>query len=184
MVLSNISYPVPWVTLMKGQGIHRQLCRRHVWEGWCVDRSVAEDWPWCVAFQQVQLHPLDVVKIGRVRKLCRSVMHNIHIPETPWIMQNKPVLFDLLFVCASVRGEDWSVCVHARHLFQENVSGQGVGMVQAFPLSPEHTFTSLIKEVASANTCLRRTAFDMSCLEWRRGKTPPAGVAAVSSLQC
>lgn len=109
-------------------------------KGGVLTRVLLRTGPGVSPFQQVQLHPLDVVKIGRVRKLCRSVMHNIHIPETPWIMQNKPVLFDLLFVCASVRGEDWSVCVLARHLFQENVSGQGVGMVQAFPLSPEHTF--------------------------------------------
>lgn len=32
------------------------------------------------------------------------------------------------------------VCVHDRHLIQENVSGQRVGMVQMFPLCREHTF--------------------------------------------
>lgn len=58
-------------------------------------------------FQQVHLHLLDVVETEHVRKLCRSVVHNIHIPGTPWIMQNKPVLLDLLLMCASMRGENW-----------------------------------------------------------------------------
>lgn len=80
-------------------------------KGGVLTRGLLRTGPGVSPFQQVHLHPSDVVKIGRVRKPCRSVMHNIHISETSWIMQNKPVLFGLLLVCASMRGENWCVCV-------------------------------------------------------------------------
>lgn len=154
---------------MKGQGVHRPAVQTScLGRGLCWQELLRAG-PAVSPFQQVQLHLSDVVKIGRVRKLCRSVTHNTHIPGTPWIMQNKPVLFDLLLVCASMRGENWCVCVHARHLFQENVSGQGVGMVQVFALSREHTFYfTHLRGCLSQHMPQENCFWHISCLEWRR----------------
>lgn len=136
-------------------------------------------------FQQVHLHLSDVVKTDHVKKLCRAVRHNIHIPGTSWIMQNKPVLwlFDLLLVWASMRGESWCECVHGRHLFQEDVLVKVWEWYKCFHYLENTPFTLLIKEAASANTWLWRTAFDTWAALSGEGRTPPAGVGAVASLQ-
>lgn len=184
IVLSNISYPAPWVTLMKGQGIHRPavqtscLGRVVCWQEGCWGLALV-----CRLFSRCS-YISDVVKIVCVRKLCRSVTHNIHISVTSWITQNKPVLFDLLLVCASMRGETWCECVcETDTYFRKMYLVKVREWCKCFHYLENTLFTSL-KKAASTNTCLRRTAFDTWAALNGEGRTPPAGVAAVASLQC
>lgn len=117
--------------------------------------------PGVLPFQQVQLHLWAVVEIGRVRKLGRSVMNNIHIPGTSWKLQNKPVLFDLILVCASMRGQSWCEYVYMTDSYFSKMCLVKVWeWYKCFHYLENTLFTLLIKEAASANTCLRRTAFD------------------------
>lgn len=129
-------------------------------KGGVLTRGLLRTGPGVSPFQQVQLHLSDVVKIVCVRKLCRSVTHNIHISGTSWVMQNKPVLFDLLLVCASMRGETWWECVcmtdtYFRKMYLVKVRE----WCKCFHYLENTLFISL-KKAASTNTCLRRTAFD------------------------
>lgn len=127
-------------------------------KGGVLTRVLLRAGPGVLPFQQVQLHLSDVVEIGRVRKLCRSVMHNIHIPGTSWKLQNKPVLFSLLLACANMRGENWCECVYMTDTYFRKMYLVKVWeWYKCFHYLENTPFTLPIKEAASANTCLLLT---------------------------